>query len=214
MDAPRRRGQKRMTSQDFSPARVYGLLAFLFLLGWAGTAQAVGGARNYDECIILNMPGTTSDVAARAIEQSCRNLFQPSRGGIVPGTPAPQPGQLPGRVSNPTQQPTVSPTPAPPSLRKILRTDQRRIRIAPHFSIRDRGSFQSVALFLRNDNDDWQVRELTFEIENAPAGAREFETVTIVNILPLSSAEVVIDVPLGDLSAARFKIVGGRGYRF
>lgn len=31
--------------------------------------------RNFDECITQRMQGTTSDLAARAIYQSCRNLF-------------------------------------------------------------------------------------------------------------------------------------------
>lgn len=38
-----------------------------------------GGPGNYDECITESMQGVTSDVAARAIMQSCRRQFPPEQ---------------------------------------------------------------------------------------------------------------------------------------
>lgn len=37
--------------------------------------NGLGGPDDYDECILNNMKGTTSDIAARAIYRSCREKF-------------------------------------------------------------------------------------------------------------------------------------------
>lgn len=52
-------------------------LAFLlFLLGCFGTAHAGWfGPKNYDECILENMKGTTQPQAVWAIKDSCRAKF-------------------------------------------------------------------------------------------------------------------------------------------
>ena len=46
---------------------------------------------NYDECIIDAMKGVSSDVAARAIIESCRNLFPASHAETEPPAAVPAP---------------------------------------------------------------------------------------------------------------------------
>ena len=57
---------------------------------------------NFDECIIDAMRGVSSDVAARAIIESCRNLF-----------PDPQPDAAPAITSAPAAVPAAAPAPVP-----------------------------------------------------------------------------------------------------
>lgn len=178
----------------------------------AQLAQSViGGVRNYDECIIVNMRGTTSDVAARAIEQACRNLFPPTR----PVSPVPQPGVSWG---NPSPKPPAGPghTNAPRQdhvLDRVNGTAVKRLSLARGYTVLDRGSFQSVTIYVTNGNDDWHVSELVLEIRDGPDGRRKSEVVARVSLPPLQGGEAVIDLPNGSLAQTRFEIVGARGYR-
>ncbi len=55
-------------------------LAAVICLACIGTASAgLFGPKNYDECILKGMQGVVSDVAARAIQDACRNKFPESR---------------------------------------------------------------------------------------------------------------------------------------
>jgi hypothetical protein len=65
------------------------LLMVLVLLINAGPAQAICiGPSNYSDCILSSMKNVTSDVAARAIELSCRKKFsdQTVRDAEIPRT--------------------------------------------------------------------------------------------------------------------------------
>ncbi|MFH1025685.1 MAG: hypothetical protein V1764_03310 [Nitrospirota bacterium] len=53
-------------------ARVF----FMVFISWPSISSAgLFGPSNYDECIVESMKGVTSDVAARAIIQSCQKKF-------------------------------------------------------------------------------------------------------------------------------------------
>lgn len=61
------------------------VLLVLLVLSYAANGQsAPSEPSNYDECIIDAMRGVSSDVAARAIIESCRNLYPETTQEAVP----------------------------------------------------------------------------------------------------------------------------------
>lgn len=48
----------------------------LFLVSTNVFAWNILGPKNYDECILENMRGVTSDIGARLVERSCREKFK------------------------------------------------------------------------------------------------------------------------------------------
>ena len=63
------------------------------------------GPSNYDECITESMKGVSSDVAARAIIESCRNLFPESRSDAAPE-------DVPAAAPTPAEESAIPATPA------------------------------------------------------------------------------------------------------
>ena len=86
-----------------------GILAVVSCLGFSSPAQAQllpmagilgnAGQQNYEDCILNNMKGVQSDIAAQAILDACRSKFPNANGGA--GLPAQsKPGILPNQALN------------------------------------------------------------------------------------------------------------------
>ena len=57
----------------------FGMSLFIVSICLSSNAySALFGPSNYDECIIDSMKGVMSDIAARAIKQSCRDKYNPT----------------------------------------------------------------------------------------------------------------------------------------
>lgn len=63
------------------------LPVLFFSLVLLAPSTSHGAPSNYDECITDTMKGVSSDVAARAIIESCRNLFPASKSEAAPTDP-------------------------------------------------------------------------------------------------------------------------------
>ena len=86
-----------------------GILAVISCLGFSSPARAQllpmagilgnAGQQNYEDCILNNMKGVQSDIAAQAILDACRSKFPNANGGT--GLPAQsKPGILPNQALN------------------------------------------------------------------------------------------------------------------
>jgi hypothetical protein len=86
-----------------------GILSMMTYLGFGSLAQAQllpmagilgnAGQQNYEDCILNNMKGVQSDIAAQAILDACRSKF-PNASGGTGLTARSKPGVLPNQALN------------------------------------------------------------------------------------------------------------------
>jgi len=174
------------------------------LLGLCAAAPALAQdpPRNFNECLLRYLPGTTSDRAAASIERACAEEFPaaspglPNRGGIV-------------RTDPPRSVPSTS---APPVI-PIHGRNLRQIEIDPrNYRVYPEGVQQIVELLIHNRGRIYTVRELTVKVDGVRLGQDEFGV--IVDIPPESSSVVRIRMPRADLDRARFEVEEARGVQY
>lgn len=71
-------------------------VAIWLLAGCRAAAAGLLGPTNYEECILQNMKGVGSDMAARAIAAACAKQFAPKQEAATPAAkrpPAPPPAE-------------------------------------------------------------------------------------------------------------------------
>ena len=123
--------------------RTAGTLAIVIYLASFGTAEAgLFGPDNYDECILKGMRGVVSDVAARAIQDACRNKF-----------PETQPESRRDSRPEPTQQAVVPNALAEEQLEKL---QVRMCRLAENNA--------AISCQIYNGNADVTVTEIEVAI--------------------------------------------------
>ena len=163
---------------------------------------------NYDECILDAMRGVSSDVAARAIIESCRSLFPESPGDAAPQaapSPAPQAASAPQAAPPPT---AVEAAPLDTADARSLTADELdRLRArARVFGARYR-------VIVDNDNPDLTLTEVTIAVwdDNDPVASRK-EYTGATQIAPQSSATVQYTVHYrGDETGWNWDVVAARG---
>jgi len=169
---------------------------------------------NYDECIVATMRGVSSDVAARAIIESCRNLFPES-----PAEPAPQAAPAPAAESPapavvvaataPAQvEAAAAPVPLDTTHARSLTADELgRLRAAAKAF----GSAYRVTV--DNGNPDLTLTEVTIAVwdaGDAVASRKEYSEAT--EIAPQASATVNYTVHYrGDGTGWSWAVVAARG---
>ena len=152
---------------------------------------------NYDECILDAMRGVSSDVAARAIIASCKNLF-----------PQPQPAAAPQAATPVAPAAPVAPAPVDTAGARSLTGDElaRLNATAKVFG-------STYRITVSNGNPDLTLTEVTIAVwdDNDPATSRK-EYSEAVEIAPQSSAMVKYIVHYrGDETGWNWGIVAARG---
>lgn len=169
---------------------------------------------SYDECILDAMRGVSSDIAARAIIDSCRNLFPAS-----PPEAAEQAAPAPAAVAAPAAA-AVAATPASPA--KVPTApeplDTRAARsLTPdelaRLGSRARVFGDSYRVTVDNGNPNLTLTEVTIAVwdDNDPEASR-MEYSKAVQIAPEASAEVKYEVRYrGDETGWNWAVIGARG---
>ena len=142
---------------------------------------------NYDECIVDTMRGVSSDVAAHAIIESCRNLF-PGTQSKAP--PAPAPAENPAAAA-----------------RSLTPDELGRLRAATKAF----GSAYRVTV--ENDNPGLTLTEVTIAVwdDGNPVASRK-EYSEAARIAPQTSATVKYTVHYrGDETNWNWAVVAARG---
>ncbi len=197
-------------------------LVFLVLPGlWC---PAIGQAdpsepSNYDECIVDTMRGVSSDVAARAIIESCRNLFPASEDEAAPQvTPAPAPAPTPARaVAAPDAAVPATPAAVPAAADSApLDTSGARSLTADELArVRARASVfgSTYRVTIENDNPSLTLTEVTIAVwddTDSAAGRKEYSEA--VEIAPQTSSMVKYIVHYrGDETGWNWGVVAARG---
>lgn len=167
---------------------------------------------NYDECIVDAMKGVSSDVAARAIIDSCRNLYPatPSEAAPPAPPPAPVPEPAPAAVAAPAAKA------APPANPAQLDTTQARELTAEELgrlSSKARVFGDSYRVKIENSNPGLTLTEVTIAVwdANDPATPRSEHSESVL-IGPQETAEVKYTVQYrGDETGWSWGVVGARG---
>lgn len=168
---------------------------------------------NYDECIVDAMKGVSSDVAARAIIDSCRNLYPASPREVAPpAPPASVSESAPAAVAAPAA--TAAPLAAPAQLDT---TDARELTAEEfaRLSSKSRVFGDTYRVTIENRNPDLTLTEVTIAVwdANDPATPRS-EHSESVRIGPQESAEVKYVVRYrGDETGWSWGVVGARGVK-
>ena len=165
---------------------------------------------NYDECIIDAMKGVSSDVAARAIIESCRRLFPASHSEAPPAAePAPTPAKpVPAVVP-------VAPPPAEPAPAAIETSDARELTAdeLDRLGAKAKVFEDSYRVTVNNGNPGLTLTEVTIAVwdDSDPASAR-VEHSEAAQIGPQASAEIKYTVRYrGEESGWRWAVVAARG---
>ena len=162
---------------------------------------------NYDECIVDAMKGVSSDVAARAIIDSCRNLYPVSpREAAPPVAPVPEP--VPAAAPAAT---VVLPAPKP----QLDTTGARELTAEElgRLSSKARVFGDSYRLKIENNNPGLTLTEVTIAVwdANDPATPRSEHSESVL-IGPQETAEVKYTVQYrGDETGWSWGVVGARG---
>ena len=157
------------------------------------------GPTNYDECIIDAMKGVSSDVAARAIIESCRNLFPEAQ--AAPAEPAAA---------------AVLAAPAPAAAPAAIETSNARPLTAEELgriNAKAKVFGDSYRVTVHNDNPGLTLTEVTIGVwdDTDPAYAR-LEQSEVAQIGPQASLELRYTVRYrGDESGWRWAVVAARG---
>jgi hypothetical protein len=168
---------------------------------------------NYDECVIDAMKGVSSDVAARAIIESCRNLFPESEPAPAVAEPAPVAAEPAPAEPAPA---AVLAAPEPAAAPAAIDTSQARALTAEELdriNAKAKVFGDSYRVTVYNDNPVLTLTEVTIGVwdDTDPAYAR-LEQSEAAQVGPQSSAEIRYTVRYrGDESGWRWAVVAARG---
>ena len=173
------------------------LLVPLVLLCPAISHGEQSGPSNFDECIIDSMRGVSSDVAARAIIDSCRNLYPESQRESAPqALPAPMPASA------------AAPPPLDTTGARALTADE-----LARLGAKAKVFGASYRVTVNNGNPNLTLTEVTIAVwDDTDLGATREEFSEAVRIAPQTSAMVKYTVQYrGDETGWNWGIVAARG---
>ena len=168
---------------------------------------------NYDECIIDAMKGVSSDVAARAIIESCRNLFPAPQRETVSPAAEPAPAAVPASAAVPVAPaPAAAPAAAPvavdASTARALTADE-----LGQVSAKAKVFGDSYRVTVNNGNTDLTLTEVTIGVwDDTDQAYARLELSEEAQIGPQASAEIRYTVRYrGDESGWRWAVIAARG---
>ena len=173
---------------------------------------------NFDECIIDAMRGVSSDVAARAIIESCGNLFPESKPEAAPqvapaGVPAPAaeidtPAPAAAVTPAPEAAPPVAPAPLDMAGERNLTGDE-----LAQLSAKAKVFGDTYRVTVGNGNPNLTLTEVTIAgWEVSDLGATRSEHSEAAQIAPQTSAMVKYTVHYrGDETGWNWAVVAARG---
>ena len=174
---------------------------------------------SYDECILDAMRGVSSDVAARAIIDSCRNLFPETQQETVPQA-EPPPAPLPQAAERDAMPPEAVAAPAaeatPPAVPAPLDTASARSLTADELgrlNAKAKVFGSTYRVTIENGNPDLTLTEVTIAVwDDTDLGATRQEFSEAVQIGPQNSAMVKYTVQYrGDETGWNWDVVAARG---
>ena len=186
------------------------LLLPLALLSPATSHGGLFGPSNYDECITDSMRGVSSDVAARAIIESCRNLFPEPEHEAAP--------QAATATATATADDVVAPAaePAAPVAPVSIDTTGARSLTADELarlSAKAKIFGSTYRVTVDNGNPNLTLTEVTIAVwddDDAIASRKEYKEAA--RIAPLASALVKYTVHYrGDDTTWNWGVVAARG---
>lgn len=142
------------------------------------------GPSNYDECVIDALRGVSSDVAARAIIDSCQNLYPESKRESEPqALPAPTPEPAPTPV---TAAAAAAPPPLDTAAARALTADE-----LARLGAKAKVFGASYRVTVDNGNPNLTLTEVTIAVwDDTDLGATREEYSEAVEIAPQTSAMV------------------------
>ena len=172
---------------------------------------------NYDECIIDAMKGVSSDVAARAIIESCSNLYPETPAAVAPAAAAEAAAPV---VEDARPAAAAASTPAPEAAARAApapldATGERALTPEELGRLGSRAKMfgSTYRIMIKNDNPDITLTEVTIAVwdeGDTAAGRKEYSEA--VQIAPQAEAEVKYIVHYrGDETGWRWGIVAARG---
>ena len=179
---------------------IFGVLAPLVLWYSPLSHASPDEPSSFDECIIDTMRGVSSDVAARAIIDSCRQLFPESE--ATPAQPEPAPEPVPAATAH------AEPVPLDTSAARSLTDDELALLGARAKVFGDR-----YRITIDNDNPHLTLTEVTIAVwDDTDLGATRKEYTAAAQIAPQASAEVKYTVHYrGDETGWNWGVVAARG---
>ena len=193
------------------------LLLPIALLGPMMSYGEETGPSSYDECILDAMKGVSSDIAARAIIESCGNLFpRPEKRAKAESAPAPASSREPARDAGVPAAATpgaraarpIDPAPLDTSRARSLTVDELN-----RLSARAKVFGSSYRVIVENSNSNLTLTEVTIAVwdDDDPASGREKYSEP-VRIGPGESAEVKYEVHYrGGEIGWKWDVVAARG---
>jgi hypothetical protein len=191
------------------------LLLPLVVLSPSTSYGGPDGPSNYDECIVDALKGVSSDVAARAIIESCGNLFpDPDGKAATPMAPAPAaddtvtPAAPAAALPAAQSAAPVDPAPLDTSGARALTPDE-----LGRLSTKAKIFGSTYRITVNNDNPGLTLTDVTIAVwdDSDPAVGRK-EYSKAVQIGPQASAEVKYIVHYrGDESGWRWALVAASG---
>ena len=181
---------------------------------------------NYDECILDAMRGVSSDVAAQAIIDSCRNLYPEAQPEAAPRAAAPPqsppaPAAQPeaaGQAAAPPEPvaaPPAAPAAVPASAASLDTADARSLTADELAQLRATAKVfgDAYRVTVVNDNPSLTLTEVTIAVwDDTDLGATRQEYSEPVQIGPQTSAMVKYTVRYrGDDTGWRWGVVAARG---
>ena len=148
---------------------------------------------NYDECIIDALRGVSSDVAARAIIDSCQKLYpEPERESVPQALPAP----------------ATAPPPLDTAAARALTADE-----LARLGAKAKVFGASYRVTVNNGNPNLTLTEVTIAVwDDTDLGATREEYSEVVQIAPQTSAMVKYTVHYrGDETGWNWGVVAARG---
>ena len=194
------------------------LLVSLALLCPTISHGAPSEPSNYDECIIDAMRGVSSDVAAQAIIDSCRNLFPESKSeaapqaapATVPAPAAERAAPVPAAAEIPAAQaaPPAAPAPLDTAGARSLTADE-----LARLSAKAKVFGSTYRVTINNDNPNLTLTEVTIAVwDDNDLGQSREEYSEAVQIAPQTSAMVKYTVVYrGDDTGWNWGVVAARG---
>ena len=164
---------------------------------------------NFDECIIDAMRGVSSDVAARAIIESCGNLFPESK-PEAEGQAAPASDPAPAAAVTPAPEaaPPVAPAPLDMAGERNLTGDE-----LAQLSAKAKVFGDTYRVTIDNGNPNVTLTEVTIAVwDDSDLGATRSEHSEATQIAPQTSAMVKYTVHYrGDETGWNWGVVAARG---
>ena len=164
---------------------------------------------NFDECIIDAMRGVSSDVAARAIIESCGNLFPESKPEAAPqAAPASDPAPAAAVTPAPEAAPPVAPAPLDMAGERNLTGDE-----LAQLSAKAKVFGDTYRVTIDNGNPNVTLTEVTIAVwDDSDLGATRSEHSEATQIAPQTSAMVKYTVHYrGDETGWNWGVVAARG---